>query len=78
MNPFVAWEGRPVSRAVVTFIFSEVQRRELEGFAPAPEDGAGPCAAGADVLAAADGLENKAIVAQLVAGANTVGKSTSR
>ena len=61
-----------MSRAAVAIVLSAAERRELEGPGPAPEDGPKGLARRARiVLAAADGLENKAIVARVGADANT-------
>ena len=63
-----------MSRAAVAIILSEADRRELEGLARRRKTAQGLARRARIVLAAADGLENKAIVERLGADANTVGK----
>ena len=63
-----------MGRAAVAIIFSEAERRELEGLARRRKTAQGLARRARIVLAAADGLENKAIVERLGADANTVGK----
>ena len=63
-----------MSRAAVAIILSESERRELESLARRRKTAQGLARRARIVLAAADGLENKAIVERLGADANTVGK----
>ena len=63
-----------MSRAAVAITLSEAERRELEGLAPQRKTAQGLARRARIVLAAADGLENKAIVERVGADANTVGK----
>ena len=63
-----------MSRAAVAIILSGAERRELEGLARRRKTAQGLARRARIVLAAADGLENKAIVERVGADANTVGK----
>ena len=63
-----------MSRAAVTITLSEAERRELEGLARRRKTAQGLARRARIVLAAAEGLENKAIVERVGADANTVGK----
>ena len=63
-----------MGRAAVAITLSEAERRELEGLARRRKTAQGLARRARIVLAAADGLENKAIVERLGADANTVGK----
>ena len=63
-----------MSRAAVAIVLSAAERRELEGLARRRKTAQGLARRARIVLAAADGLENKAIVARVGADANTVGK----
>ena len=63
-----------MSRAAVAITLSEVERRELEGLARRRKTAQGLARRARIVLAAAEGLENKAIVERVGADANTVGK----
>ena len=62
-----------MGRAAVAIILSEAERRELEGLARRRKTAQGLARRARIVLAAAEGLENKAIVERLGADANTVG-----
>ena len=70
----VSLEGWPVSRVAVVITLSDAERRELEGLARRRKTAQGLARRARIVLAAADGLENKAIVERVGADANTVGK----
>ena len=63
-----------MGRAAVAITLSEAERRELEGFARRRKTAQGLARRARIVLAASEGLENKAIVERLGADANTVGK----
>ena len=63
-----------MSRAAVAITLSDAERRELEGLARRRKTAQGLARRARIVLAAVDGLENKAIVERLGADANTVGK----
>ena len=63
-----------MGRAAVAIILSEAERRELEGLARRRKTAQGLARRARIVLAAADGLENKAIVERVGADANTVDK----
>ncbi len=63
-----------MGRAAVAIVLSEAERRELEGLARRRKTAQGLARRARIVLAAAEGLENKAIVGRLGADANTVGK----
>ena len=63
-----------MSRAAVAITLSEAERRELEGLARRRKTAQGLARRARIVLAAADGLENKAIVERVGSDANTVGK----
>ena len=63
-----------MSGAAVAITLSEVERRELEGFARRRNTAQGLARRARIVLAAAEGLENKAIVERLGTDANTVGR----
>ena len=63
-----------MGRAAVAITLSAAERRELEGLARRRKTAQGLARRARIVLAAAEGLENKAIVARLGADANTVGK----
>ena len=63
-----------MGRAAVAITLSEAERRELEGLARRRKTAQGLARRARIVLAAAEGLENKAIVERLGADANTVGK----
>ena len=63
-----------MSRAAVAITLSEAERRELEGLARRRKTAQGLARRARIVLAAADGLENKAIVERVGADANSVGK----
>ncbi len=63
-----------MSRAAVAIVLSDAERRELEGLARRRKTAQGLARRARIVLAAADGLENKAIVERVGADANTVGK----
>ena len=57
-----------MSRAAVAIILSEAQRRELEGLARRRKTAQGLARRARIVLAAADGLENKAIAERVGGG----------
>ena len=63
-----------MGRAAVAITLSASERRELDGLARRRKTAQGLARRARIVLAAADGLENKAIVEQMGADANTVGK----
>ena len=63
-----------MGRAAVAITLSASERRELGGLARRRKTAQGLARRARIVLAAADGLENKAIVEQVGADANTVGK----
>ena len=63
-----------MGRAAVAITLSASERRELDGLARRRKKAQGLARRARIVLAAADGLENKAIVEQVFADANTVGK----
>ena len=63
-----------MGRAAVAITFSASERRELDGLARRRKTAQGLARRARIVLAAADGLENKAIVDRVGADANTVGK----
>ena len=63
-----------MSRLAVAITLSEAERRELEGLARRRKTAQGLARRARIVLAAADGLENKAIVALVGTDASTVGK----
>ena len=63
-----------MGRAAVAITLSASERRELDGLARRRKTAQGLARRARIVLAAADGLENKAIVEQVGADANTVGK----
>ena len=63
-----------MSRAAVAITLSDAERRELEGLARRRKTAQGLARRARIVLAAADGLENKAIVERVGADVNTVGK----
>ena len=63
-----------MSRAAVVITLSDAERRELEGLARRRKTAQGLARRARIVLAAADGLENKAIVERVGADPNTVGK----
>ncbi len=63
-----------MGRAAVAITLSAAERRELEGLTRRRKTAQGLARRARIVLAAAEGLENKAIVARLGADANTVGK----
>ena len=63
-----------MSRAAVAIVLSDAERRELEGLARRRKTAQGLARRARIVLAAAEGLENKAIVERVGADANTVGK----
>ena len=63
-----------MSKAAVAITLSVSERRELDGLARRRKTVQGLARRARIVLAAADGLENKAIVEQVGADANTVGK----
>ena len=63
-----------MGRAAVAITLSEAERRELEGLARRRKTAQGLARRARIVLAASEGLENKAIVERLGADANTVGK----
>ena len=63
-----------MGRAAVAITLSASERRELGGLARRRKTAQGLARRARIVLAAADGLENKAIVEQVFADANTVGK----
>ena len=70
----VTLEGCLVSRVAVPITLSAAERRELEGLARRRKTAQGLARRARIVLAAADGLENQAIVERVGAAANTVGK----
>ena len=63
-----------MARAAVGIVLSAAERRELESLARARKTGQGMARRARIVLAAAAGLENKAICTAVGADANTVGK----
>ena len=63
-----------MSRAAVTITLSSAERRELESLAGRRKTAQGLARRARIILAAARGLENKAIVEYLGVDANTVGK----
>ena len=63
-----------MGRPAVSIILSEAERRELAGLARRRKTAQGLARRARIVLAAAEGLDNKMIVARLGADANTVGK----
>ena len=63
-----------MSRAAVTITLSATERRELESLARRRKTAQGLARRARIILAAAQGLENKAIVERFGADANTVGK----
>ena len=63
-----------MGRAAVAITLSVSERRELDGLARRRKTAQGLARRARIVLAAADGLENKAIMEQVGADANTVGK----
>ena len=63
-----------MSRVAVPVTLSAAERRELEGLARRRKTAQGLARRARMVLAAADGLENQAIVERVGAAANTVGK----
>ena len=63
-----------MGRAAVAIMLSDTERCELEGLAGRRKTAQGLARRARIVLAAAEGLENKAIVERLGADANTVGK----
>ena len=63
-----------MGRAAVAITLSASERGELDGLARRRKTAQGLARRARIVLAAADGLENKAIVEQVFADANTVGK----
>src|SRR5512143_2048815 len=63
-----------MGKAAVAIALSAVERQELESLARAQKTGQAMARRARIVLAAATGLENKAICAALGADANTVGK----
>jgi transposase len=65
---------RTMGKAAVGIELSEDERRELVSLARAQKTGQAMARRARIVLAAAEGLENKAICAQIGADANTVGK----
>ena len=67
-----------MGRAAVAIALSEAERRELEGLIGRQKTAQGLPRRARIVLAAADGLENKAIVEQVGADANTVGRWSRR
>ena len=63
-----------MGKSAVTIELSAAERRELEGLARRRKTAQGLAQRARIVLAAAEGLENQAIVARVGASANTVGK----
>lgn len=63
-----------MGKPAVTIVPNETERRELESLARAHKTGQAMARRARIVLAAAAGLENKAICAEVGADANTVSK----
>ena len=63
-----------MSRAAVAIRLSDAEPRELEGLARRRKTAQGLASRARIVLAAADGLENKAVVERVGADENTLGK----